>query len=79
VAVISPGSLATIVEQTMFENLNPPTESELVNADWIQPGRSMAPRNKSATMVLTETDGKRISPPLWTREDIQLTKFGFAR
>jgi hypothetical protein len=24
----------------MFENLNPPTEPELVNADWIRPGRS---------------------------------------
>jgi alpha-glucosidase len=40
VAVISANDLATIVEQTMFENLNPPTEPELVNADWIQPGRS---------------------------------------
>jgi alpha-glucosidase len=40
VAVISPKDLATIVEQTLFENLNPPTEPELVNADWIKPGRS---------------------------------------
>jgi len=40
VAVISAGDLGTIVEQTMFENLNPPTEPELVDADWIQPGRS---------------------------------------
>lgn len=40
VAVISPGDLSTIVEQTLFENLNPPTEPELVDADWIEPGRS---------------------------------------
>lgn len=40
VAVISHGDLATIVEQTLFENLNPPTEPELQDADWIQPGRS---------------------------------------
>jgi len=40
VAVISPGDLSAIVEQTLFENLNPPTEPELVDADWIEPGRS---------------------------------------
>ena len=40
VAVLSANDLGTIVEQTMFENLNPPTESELVDAEWIQPGRS---------------------------------------
>jgi len=40
VAVISPNGLSTIVEQTLFENLNPPTEPALVNAEWIQPGRS---------------------------------------
>jgi alpha-glucosidase len=40
VAVISPNDLSTIVEQTLFENLNPPTEPELQNADWIKPGRS---------------------------------------
>ena len=40
VAVISPNDLSRIVEQTMFENLNPPTEPELVNAKWIKPGRS---------------------------------------
>ncbi len=40
VAVISADDLSTIVEQTMFENLNPPTEPELVDADWIVPGRS---------------------------------------
>jgi len=39
-AVISPNDLSRIVEQTLFENLNPPTEPELVHADWIQPGRS---------------------------------------
>lgn len=40
VAVISPNDLSTIVEQTLFENLNPPTEPELQKADWIKPGRS---------------------------------------
>lgn len=40
VAVISANGLGAIVEQTMFENLNPPTEPELVDAEWIQPGRS---------------------------------------
>ena len=40
VAVISAGDLSTIVEQTLFENLNPPTEPELVDAEWIKPGRS---------------------------------------
>jgi len=40
VAVISRGDLSAIVEQTLFENLNPPTEPELVDADWIRPGRS---------------------------------------
>jgi len=40
VAVISSNNLAKIVEQTLFENLNPPTGPELVHADWIQPGRS---------------------------------------
>jgi alpha-glucosidase len=39
-AIISPGTLATLVESTMIENLNPPTEPELVNAAWIQPGRA---------------------------------------
>jgi len=40
VAVISANDLGMIVEQTMFENLNPPTEPELVDAEWIRPGRS---------------------------------------
>lgn len=40
VAVISPNDLGAIVEQTLFENLNPPTEPELIHADWIKPGRS---------------------------------------
>jgi alpha-glucosidase len=40
VAAISPNNLSTIVEQTLFENLNPPTEPALQNADWIKPGRS---------------------------------------
>ncbi len=40
VAVISSNDLSTIVEQTLFENLNPSTEPELQKADWIKPGRS---------------------------------------
>jgi alpha-glucosidase len=40
VAIISPSDLAAIVESTMLENLNPPTEPELVNADWIKAGRT---------------------------------------
>ncbi|HOX03778.1 MAG TPA: glycoside hydrolase family 97 N-terminal domain-containing protein [Candidatus Paceibacterota bacterium] len=39
-AIISPNTLATIVESIMIENLNPPTEPELRNADWIRPGRA---------------------------------------
>jgi alpha-glucosidase len=39
-AIISPDTLATLVESTMVENLNPPTEPELRNADWIKPGRA---------------------------------------
>lgn len=38
VAVVSPRDLSVIVEQTLHENLNPPTEPSLRNADWIQPG-----------------------------------------
>lgn len=39
VVILSPDTPATLVETTMLENLNPPTEPELRNADWIQPGR----------------------------------------
>ncbi len=38
VVVVSPGDLSVIVEQMLFENLNPPTEPELRDADWIRPG-----------------------------------------
>jgi len=38
--LVSPGSVARIVESTMVENLNPPTEPALANADWIRPGRA---------------------------------------
>ncbi len=38
--LVSPGSVARIVESTMVENLNPPTEPSLANADWIRPGRA---------------------------------------
>lgn len=40
VAVISPDNLSKIVEQTIFENLNPPTEPNLKDAAWIKAGRS---------------------------------------
>jgi alpha-glucosidase len=40
VAIVSPGTLSRIVETTMIENLNPPTETALVGATWIKPGRS---------------------------------------
>lgn len=40
VAVVSHGNLSNIVEQTLFENLNPPTEPELRKAAWIRPGRA---------------------------------------
>ena len=39
-AIISPGTLATLVESTMLENLNPPTEPALQNSDWIKAGRA---------------------------------------
>ena len=38
--LVSPGTPARIVESTMVENLNPPTEPSLVDADWIRPGRA---------------------------------------
>lgn len=40
VAVFSPNDLSTLVEQTLFENLNPPTDPALQNASWIKPGRT---------------------------------------
>ena len=39
-AVISRGGLGKIVETTMPENLNPPTEPTLAKADWIKAGRA---------------------------------------
>jgi alpha-glucosidase len=40
VAIVSRGSPGAIVESVMLENLNPPTEEELVDAAWIRPGRA---------------------------------------
>jgi alpha-glucosidase len=40
VAIVSPGNIGKIVESTLLENLNPPTEPELVDAAWIKPGRA---------------------------------------
>jgi alpha-glucosidase len=40
VVIISPGTPGKIVESTLLENLNPPTEPELVGAPWIRPGRA---------------------------------------
>ena len=38
--MISPGNIGKIVESTLPENLNPPTEPDLVDAPWIKPGRA---------------------------------------
>jgi alpha-glucosidase len=40
VAIISSANLSKIVETTMLENLNPPTEPALQNATWIKAGRA---------------------------------------
>jgi len=40
VVIISAYDPGRIVESTMLENLNPPTEPDLVNADWLKPGRA---------------------------------------
>jgi alpha-glucosidase len=38
--LVSPGTLKNIVESTIVENLNPPTERALEDASWIRPGRA---------------------------------------
>jgi alpha-glucosidase len=38
--LVSPSTPARIVESTMVENLNPPTEPSLAGADWVRPGRA---------------------------------------
>jgi alpha-glucosidase len=40
VAIVSPRHAGRIVESTLLENLNPPTEPGLVDAAWIRPGRA---------------------------------------
>jgi alpha-glucosidase len=40
VVMISPRTAGKIVESTLLENLNPPTERALVDAAWIRPGRA---------------------------------------
>jgi alpha-glucosidase len=40
VVIISPRTPGKIVESTLIENLNPPTEANLQNAAWIRPGRA---------------------------------------
>ncbi|WCJ60650.1 glycoside hydrolase family 97 N-terminal domain-containing protein [Fontisphaera persica] len=40
VVIISPQTPAVLVESTLLENLNPPTEPALRNAEWIRPGRA---------------------------------------
>lgn len=40
VAILSPKNPGKIVESVMLENLNPPTEPDLVNADWLKAGRA---------------------------------------
>jgi alpha-glucosidase len=39
-AIVSRGGVGRIVESTMVENLNPPTEAGLRDAAWIRPGRA---------------------------------------
>jgi alpha-glucosidase len=62
VAIISPGSLAKIVESTILENLNPPTEPELVGADWVKPGRAS----------WDYLAGDRDDPQRWIDFDVQM-------
>ena len=38
--IVSPGDPGRIIESTMLENLNPPTEPALRDASWIRPGRA---------------------------------------
>lgn len=38
--IISPLNLGKIVESTLFENLNPPTEPALASASWLKAGRA---------------------------------------
>ena len=40
VAIVSPRNPGRIVESTLLENLNPPTEPGLLDAAWIRPGRA---------------------------------------
>jgi alpha-glucosidase len=40
VVIVSPEHPGKIVESTMLENLNPPTEPSLRDASWIRPGRA---------------------------------------
>jgi alpha-glucosidase len=74
-AIISPDMLATIVESTLLENLNPLTEPELRNADWIKPGRA------SWDFLA----GDRDKPQVWVNFDVamgweyHLVDAGFAR
>ena len=40
VVMVSPGGVGRILESTLLENLNPPTEPELVDASWVRAGRA---------------------------------------
>jgi alpha-glucosidase len=40
VVMVSPANAGRIIESTLLENLNPPTEAALANAAWIRPGRA---------------------------------------
>lgn len=74
-AIISTDTLATLVESTMLENLNPPTEPELRDAGWIKPGRA------SWDFLA----GDRDKPQVWIDFDVamgweyHLVDAGFAR
>jgi alpha-glucosidase len=40
VVMVSPRDLSKIIESSLLENLNPPTEPSLASAPWIRPGRA---------------------------------------
>lgn len=62
VAIISPENPGKIVESTMLENLNPPTEPDLMNADWIKAGR----------VSWDYLAGDRDNPQVWVDFDVQM-------
>jgi alpha-glucosidase len=60
--IISPGNVGKIIESVMVENLNPPTEPALRNAEWIRPGR--------ASWDFLAGDGKKLGT--WIDFDVDM-------